>query len=181
MTPLLWVALGTLALLFFWSVGAHNRLMALRQAIVQAFAELDQHLRERNEVSDKLVAAVTPHLPNEQATFDALASAQAEAQRAAQAARSKPWSPEPVGALAVATALQASALTRLSSLLEHHTELRSEAGIDALLDELKLLERQRAFARQVFNQAVSRYNQALNQFPTRLLAGLQGFSDARSL
>lgn len=181
MNALGWLAVAVTALLFFWSVGAHNRLMALRQAVGAAFTELDKHLRERNEVSDKLVAAVAPHLPNEQATFDALANAQAEALRAAQAARGKPWSAEPVGALAVATALQASALTRLTSLLDHQTELRGEAGVDALIDELKLIERQRAFARQVFNQAVSRYNQALNQFPTRLLASAQGFSEARSL
>lgn len=181
MSSLGWAAIAVTALLFFWSVGAHNRLLALRQAVGAAFAELDQHLKDRNEVSDKLVAAVAPHLPNEQATFDALANAQAEALRAALAARGKPWSPEPVGALAVATALQASALTRLTSLLDHQTELRSEAGVDALIDELKLIERQRAFARQVFNHAVSQYNEALHQFPTRILAGLYGFAEARSL
>jgi LemA protein len=181
MSTLAWIALGVVAVAFFWSVGAHNRVMALRQAITAAFLEFDTHLKERADLCDKLLAAVTPHLPNEQATFDALNNAQAEALRAAQAARSRPWSPEPVGALAVATALQASALTRLTSLLDHQTELRNEAGIDALLDELKLIERQRAFTRQLFNQAVGRYNEACQQFPTRLLARVQGFTEARTL
>ena len=44
-----------------------------------------------------------------------------------------------------------------------------------------LIERQRAFTRQVFNQAVGQYNEALNQFPTRVLANLYGFKEARSL
>ncbi len=181
MTVWAWAGLGFLAVLFFWGVGAYNRLMALRNAIATAFVQFDQHLRERAQVCDRLLVAVAPHLPSEQATFDALAGAQAEAQTAALAMRARPWSPDPVGGLAVAGALQAASLSRLMSLLEHQAELRSTAGVDSLLDELKLIERQRAFSRQVFNQAVSLYNQALHQFPTRLLTPLYGFAEARNL
>ncbi|WP_429913214.1 LemA family protein [Klebsiella aerogenes] len=53
--------------------------------------------------------------------------------------------------------------------------------MDALVSELKLIERQRAFTRQVFNQAVGQYNEALQQFPTRVLANLYGFIAARSV
>jgi LemA protein len=158
-----WVGVGVAALLFFWGVGAYNRLMSLRNAIGEAFVQLDAHLKDRGEACDKLLAAVAPRLPSEQATFDA------------------PWAPDPVGSLAVASALHAAALTRLMSLLDHQAELRSETEVDALVSELKLIERQRAFARQVFNQAVSQYNEALQQFPTRVLANLYGFGEARSL
>jgi LemA protein len=175
------VGVGVAALLFFWGVGAYNRLMSLRNAIGEAFVQLDAHLKDRGEACDKLLAAVAPRLPSEQATFDALASAQAESKAAAQASRAKPWAPDPVGSLAVASALHAAALTRLMSLLDHQAELRSETEVDALVSELKLIERQRAFARQVFNQAVSQYNEALQQFPTRVLANLYGFGEARSL
>ncbi|MFG6457480.1 LemA family protein [Roseateles sp. BYS96W] len=181
MTAWQWIGVATAALLFFWSVGAYNRLMSLRNAIGEAFAQLDTHLKERSEVCDKLLAAVGPRLPSEQATFDALATAQAESQAATQAVRAKPWAPDPAGSLAVAGALHAAALTRLLSLLDHQAELRSETEIDALVSELKLVERQRAFTRQVFNKAVSQYNEALHQFPTRVLANLYGFSEARSL
>jgi LemA protein len=176
-----WAGVVGAAVLFFWGVGAYNRLMALRNAIGDAFAQFDAHLKERTELCEKLLAAVAPRLPSEQATFDALASAQTEAHASAQAARGKPWSPDPVGSLAVASALHAAALTRLLSLLDHQAELRREAEIDGLISELKLVERQRAFTRQVFNHAVGQYNEALHQFPTRVLANLYGFSEARSL
>lgn len=181
MTAWQWGGVATVALLFFWGVGAYNRLMSLRNAIGEAFAQLDTHLKERAELCDKLLAAVAPRLPSEQATFDALSSAQTESQAATQAVRGKPWAPDPVGTLAVAGALHAAALTRLLSLLDHQAELRSETEIDALVSELKLVERQRAFTRQVFNQAVTQYNEALQQFPTRVLANLYGFTAARSL
>lgn len=181
MTEWQWAGVGLSALLFFWGVGAYTRLMALRNAIGDAFVQLDAHFKARTEACDKLLAVVAPRLPSEQATFDALASAQAESQAAAQASRAKPWLPDPVGSLAVASALHAAALTRLMSLLDHQAELRSEPEVDALVNELKLVERQRAFTRQVFNQAVAQYNEALQQFPTRVLANLYGFIAARSV
>jgi LemA protein len=181
MTTLQWLTLGLAAVLFFWGVGAYNRVMALRNVVGDAFGQLDLHLKARAEVCTKLLAELAPRLPSEQATFDTLASAQAEAQTAAQLARSRPWAPDPVGQLAVASALHAAALTRLMSLLEHQSELRGEPAVDALVDELKLIERQRAFTRQVFNQAVGHYNTALGQFPTRILVSLYGFTEARSL
>lgn len=169
------------AILVFWGIGAYNRLMRLRNAIGDAYVLLDQHLNERAELCSALLAKLRPLLANEQATFDSLDSAQAEARTAAQAARLKPYAGDPVAALAVSSAVHAAALTRLMSLLEHQPDLREREGIDPMVDELKLVERQRAFARQVFNMAVTQYNEAARQFPTRILASLYGFAEARSL
>ena len=65
--------------------------------------------------------------------------------------------------------------------LEHHAELSIEPDLAGAVDELKMIERQRAFSRQVFNQAVEAYNAAIRQFPTRVLMSFVGFSEARSL
>lgn len=169
------------AVLLFWGIGAYNRLMQLRNAIGEAFAQLDKHLGERAEVCAALLPQLRPLLLSEQATFDTLDSAQVDAQAAASVARARPYAGDPVANLAVANAVHAAALTRLMSLLEHQPELRAQAGIDAMVDELKLIERQRAFSRQVFNQAVAQYNAAAHAFPTRMLASMYGFSEARSL
>ena len=45
MTTWQWAGVATAALLFFWGVGAYNRLMSLRNAIGEAFAQLDTHLK----------------------------------------------------------------------------------------------------------------------------------------
>jgi len=173
--------LALLALLFFWGVGAYNRLMQLRNAIGDAFRQLERHLAERSEVCTRIIGVLTPLIPEEAPSFDALANAEAESTSAVQAVRGKPYAGEPVGQLAVASALHAAALARISAMLELHPELHGEPGVDDLVDELKLIERQRAFARQLFNQAVTKYNEAQSQFPTRVLAGLYGFNEARTL
>ncbi|MEJ6005969.1 LemA family protein [Paucibacter sp. AS339] len=176
-----WLGWGMLALLGFWCIGAYNRLMSLRNAIAAAYAQLDEHLSARASTCAKLLALLRPLLSNEQATFDALETAQAESQAAAQAVRARPYAGDPVASLGVASAVHAAALTRLMSLLDHHAELREHAELFALVDELKMIERQRSFTRQVFNQAVSRFNEAITQFPTRILASVYGFREARSL
>lgn len=176
-----WVLWGVAALLLFWGIGAYNRLMRLRNAIAAAFVQLDEHLTARALLCNKLLVLLQPLLSNEKATFDALEQAQAEVQTAALAARPRPYMADPVGQLGVASAVHAAALTRLMSMLEHHGELREQADLFALVDELKMIERQRSFARQLFNQAVGHFNEAITQFPTRILASLYGFREARTL
>jgi len=176
-----WAGWLLAALLGFWAIGAYNRVMSLRNAIAVAFAQLDANLSARAAVCNQLLQVLRPLLPSEQATFDALDAAQTEVQAALQAVRLKPYAGDPVASLGVASAVHAAALTRLMSMLEHHADLREHPELFSQVDELKLIERQRAFTRQVFNQAVGAYNEAIIQFPTRVLASFYGFREARSL
>ncbi|MCH7343426.1 LemA family protein [Pelomonas sp. CA6] len=181
MTPWTWSAWILVALLVFWGIGAYNRVMGLRNAIAKAYAQLDEALVQRAAACEKLLALLRPRMASEQATFDTLDSAQADALAAARAARPRPYAADPVAQLAVATAVHAAAVTRLMSLVEHHLELATDPEVAPLVDELKMVERQRAFSRQVFNKAVAQYNEAVGQFPTRVLTSFFGFSEARSL
>ncbi len=169
------------AVLLFWGIGAYNRVMLLRNEIGKAFAQLDEALTRRATLGDALLGHLRERLPSEQASIDALAAAQAEAQAAAQAVRVRPHAADPIAQLAITSAVHGAALTRLISLVEHHSELVSDAELYGVVDELKLVDRQRAFARQVFNQAVQNYNEAVRQFPTRVLVSFFGFSESRSL
>lgn len=176
-----WGLWALAAVLVFWSIGAYNRVMLLRNEIARAFAQLDDALTRRFAQGDLLLERLRERLPSEQASLDALAAAQVEARAATQAVRVRPHAADPVAALAVAAAVHGAALTRLVSLVEHHAELSIEPDLGGAVDELKMIERQRAFSRQVFNQAVEAYNAAIRQFPTRVLMSFVGFSEARSL
>lgn len=174
----LWI-LG--ALLLFWCIGAYNRVMLLRNEISKAFAQFDDTLTRRFIQGDLLLQGLRERLPSEQASLDALVNAQTEAKAAALTVRVKPFAADPVAQLAVAAAVHGAALTRLVSLVDYQAELSSDPALATIVEELKLIERQRAFARQVFNQSVATYNEAVRQFPTRVLMSFVGFSEARSL
>ncbi len=176
-----WWLWGLGAVLLFWCIGAYNRVMLLRNEIARAFAQLDDALTRRFTHGELLLERLRERLPSEQASLDALAAAQAEAKSATQAVRARPYAADPVAQLAIASAVHGAALTRLVSLVEHHAELSADPDLGGAVDELKMIERQRAFSRQVFNQAVDAYNLAIRQFPTRVLMSFVGFTEARSL
>ena len=53
------------ALLVFWMLGAHNRLVALRNAIIAAWAQVDEPLQRRAAALQPLVAGLRAQLPDE--------------------------------------------------------------------------------------------------------------------
>jgi LemA protein len=75
----------------------------------------------------------------------------------------------------------AAALSRLLALLEQRRELAAADDLAPHLSALRDAGQRLVFARQLFNDAVSSYNDAAQQFPTRLLAGLFGFGAAGTL
>jgi LemA protein len=173
-----WLLAGAAALLVFWTLGAHNRLVALRNAIIAAWARVDEALRRRADALQPLLAQLQATLPEERPTFEAVAAAQARLQAAADALRPRPADAARAAALAAAEAELSAAVTRLQALLEPHAAAPGapERAVQtaALADAAQRL----AFARQLFNDAVRRHNDAAQQFPTRLLSRLFGFGPA---
>ncbi|MED5621604.1 LemA family protein [Ideonella sp. BN130291] len=175
-------ALITGAVLVFWMVGAYNRLVALRNAIGGAWAQVEEQLQRRRQALEAMVGALRPVLQEEPTALDALVGALLQVQAAADAVRARPVSASLVTVLVTAEQVLGNALARLLALLEHHPQLRDEMpevaqGLQALQDA----EPRLAFARQLFNDAAQAYNDAARQFPTRLLTQLYGFGTAGRL
>lgn len=173
--------LALAAVLVFWTVGAYNRLVALRNAIAQSWDKVDEALRQRRAAAEPLLAALREPLAAEQGALDAWAAACTEAARAAAVMGSKPVVQAHALAWTAAEAAQAAAASRVFALLEQHSELRLQEPVAgqalAWRDAMKRL----SFARQLFNETAAPYNEALRTFPTRLLVGLFRFGAAGRL
>lgn len=179
-TPTLLALLGG-AVLVFWVLGAYNRLMRLRNAIGGAWQLVDEALARRGEAMLPLVAALRPGLEGEGAALDALLTGQAQVAAAADGLRPRPVVADAAQALARAEAVLAPASARVLALLDLHPELRSSEAVAALLAQLREIEPRLVFARQVFNEAVQAYNEAVRQWPTQAVARLYGFGTAGRL
>ncbi|MBH9551683.1 hypothetical protein [Inhella gelatinilytica] len=170
-TALLWAAVAVLVL---WGVGAYNRLSRLRGSIASAWAQLEASLNELAQQGLKLAEEGPQWLPQEGAAFEALRTHSQELAAAVLAVKPKPHAAAPVAQLAVVHALHAAALQRVLALLTYE----EDAVCQALLDRLKQARQQRSFGQQLFNQRVDAFNTAIDELPTRLLAGLYGLHDA---
>ncbi len=172
-------ALLVAALLLFWGLGAYNRLMRLRNAVSGAWQQLEAPLTALASEGLALANAGPSWLPQEGSAFDALRQQSLELQMALKAVQPAPYAADPIAQLAVAQALQASALERVLALLEHHAR-DEDSERPKRIASLRAAQQQRGFGKQLFNQRVAAYNGAISEVPTRALAGLYGFHDAKT-
>jgi len=174
-----WLALLLVAVL--WLLGAHNRITALKAAVLSAWQQVDTALQARGQALATLLQAVAGPLASEAAALDAVAQAQAQVQAAADVVRRAPAAADPVADLGKADAVLAAVLVRLLALTEQQPALLADPAVGDTLKTLRELPARLAFARQMFNEAGAAYNAATTQFPTRLLGGLLRFGRAGRL
>ena len=160
----LWIA-GALVLgLALFVVLVYNALVAKRNRVRNAWSQVDVQLRRRYDLVPRLVESVRGYANHEQATFTAVTEARAAAEQASGPAEQG----------AAETRLQ-GALVRLIAVAEAYPELRASENFQSLQGELTQTENRIAIARQVHNDTVLTYNNACQQIPTNIVAGLFGF------
>ncbi len=173
-----WVVLVTLAL---WLLAAYNRLVRSRNEIANAFAQIDVQLKRRYDLIPNLVDVARKYVQHERETLEAVIAARNTAKSAGDAARAKPADAARIGALAGAEGALAGALKQLAVIVEAYPELKADASLRDLSEELGHTENRIAFSRQAFNDSVLDYNNAAQQAPTNLVAGIFGFKQAAML
>jgi LemA protein len=173
-----WVVLVTLAL---WMLAAYNRLVRNRIEIANAFAQIDVQLKRRYDLIPNLVDVARKYVQHERDTLEAVIAARNGAKSAGDAARAKPADAGRIGALAGAEGALAGAMKQLAVVVEAYPALKADATLRELSEELGHTENRIAFARQAFNDSVLDYNNAAEQVPTNLVAGLFGFKPAAML
>ena len=176
-----WILLGLLAVVLLWAVGIYNRLVQLRNRITNAFGQIDVQLKRRYDLVPSLVEVARGYLQHEASTLQAVIAARGQAQGAASQARAAPTSAAAVGALAVAEQTLGASLGRLMVVAEAYPELKADATMQSLSEELTSTENRLGFARQAFNDQALEFNNAAMQFPALIVARLLGFTEAPML
>lgn len=176
-----WIVLGLVVVVALWAVSAYNRLVELRNRIANAFGQIDVQLKRRYDLIPNLVEVARGYLQHEASTLEAVIQARGQAQGAAAAARVAPANAGAVGALAVAEGALGASLGRLMVVSERYPELKADATMQSLSEELASTENRVGFARQAFNDQVLEFNNAAQQFPTLIVARLANFTPAAML
>jgi LemA protein len=171
-------ALALVAVGVFWTLGAYNRLVALRNAIGQAWAKVEDALRQRGQAAWPLLALVQGPLAAEAGALRATDVALNEATRAAQQMGAGPVVAAHASEWVAAEASLAAHASRLFALVDQHADVRELADVLTHTGGWRDAGQRLGFARQNFNEAATAYNQACALFPTRLLVRLFGFGPA---
>ncbi|RYF73863.1 MAG: LemA family protein, partial [Comamonadaceae bacterium] len=151
MSATAWIVLGLVVVLAVWGVSVYNRLVQLRNRIANAFGQIDVQLKRRYDLIPNLVEVAKGYLAHEAATLEAVIRARGQAQGAAAAVRAEPGSASAMGALAAAEGVLGGSLGRLMVVAESYPELKADATMQSLSEELTSTENRLGFARQAYN------------------------------
>jgi LemA protein len=166
------------ALVAAYGVHKYNTLVELENRYENAFSQIDVQLKRRYDLIPNLVETAKGYLEHEQETLEAVTEARTQAQDASEQAADHPGDSEAMQLLQSAESQLSSALGQLVMTVEDYPNLRANATMQKLMEELRTTENKVAFARQHYNDAVTRYNTERESFPTVLLAGAMGYDEA---
>lgn len=145
---------------------SYNAVVALRQRIDKAWANIDVVLKQRHDQLPNLVAAVRGLMTYERDVLTRVTEARAA------------YSPTaPIHDQAATSEATSAAVRSLFAVVERYPDIKAGTNVLDLQDEIERLEGMIAARRELYNDQVFRYNTRISQFPGAFLAPLFGWSD----
>ena len=141
-------------------VRIYNGLIYLKNQVSKSFSSVDVLLKKRWDLIPNLVAVVKSHMQFEQQTL-------AEITRLRSQVMSGGISDDQ--RLTLENQISRT-MGNIVTLIENYPELKSDHHVTQLLESLNETEEQISAARRFYNTAVTEYNNALEMFPSNLVA-----------
>ena len=165
----MWIVLAFLAavvlLPIVYVVLTYNTLVALRNHIRDAWANIDTELKRRYDLIPNLVATVKGYAAHEKEVFERVTELRAQCMAGQRAP----------GQQAVSENLLVAALQKMLLVVENYPQLKADQHFLELQHELVNTEDRIQAARRFFNGNVRDYRNKCETFPSSLIATTFGF------
>ncbi|MHC1703922.1 MAG: LemA family protein [Tenuifilaceae bacterium] len=153
-----------LVILGLIAINLYNRLVVLRNNRENAFADIDVQLKQRLDLVPQLVEAVKGYMKHESTVLTEITKARANAMQATT-----------INDKIAAESQLSSALQGLKVAVEAYPDLKANQSFIHLQEEISDIENKLAAARRFFNSATKEFNNAVETFPSNLLADMFNF------
>ncbi len=157
-----------LILVVAWVVIIFNGLIRLKNQVANAFRQIDVQLKRRHDLIPNLIESVKGEMKFEKETLEKVIQARAAAVSAGQSGN--------VNEALAKEGMLTQALGKLIAISENYPNLKANESVNALMEELTHTENQLSFARQLYNDVVTKFNTQQQVFPTNLFASMLGFT-----
>ncbi|MCC8035117.1 MAG: LemA family protein [Rikenellaceae bacterium] len=158
------ITFAVVLLLVLFVVAKYNRLVKLRNNRENAFADIDVQLKQRHDLIPQLVETVKGYASHEKETLDRVIQARNGALQA-----------KTIDDKIVAETQLSSALAGMRITLEAYPDLKANRNFLQLQEEISDVENKLASVRRYFNSATRELNNAVETFPSNIIAGMFGF------
>ena len=159
----MWTAIAVVVVILLYFVGVYNGLVSRRNQVREAWATIDTQLKRRYDLIPNLMETVRGAAKHERETLDAVISAR-NAAMSARGAESR----------GVAESALTGALKNIFALAENYPNLKANENFLELQRELTDTETKIQAARQFYNTVVMGLNNAVEQFPSNVVARIFG-------
>ena len=158
------IVIVVVVILAAWLVSMYNSLVKMRNNRENAFADIDVQLKQRHDLVPQLVETVKGYAAHEKDTLERVINA-----------RNGAIGAKTIDEKIVADNALSSALSGLKITLEAYPDLKANQNFLQLQEEIADLENKLSSVRRYFNSATKEYNNAVETFPSNILAGMFGF------
>lgn len=158
------IILAVIVLIALYFVSAYNKLIRLRNNRENAFADIDVQLKQRHDLIPQLVETVRGYANHEKETLQNVINARNQAMQAAT-----------IDGKIDAENKLSGALNGLRITLEAYPDLKANQNFLQLQEEIADVENKLSSVRRFFNSATKEYNNAVQVFPSSIVADMTGF------
>jgi LemA protein len=161
------VVVAVPVLVALWAVGVYNGLVMARNAVKNAWAQIDVQLKRRHDLIPNLVETAKGYMKHERETLENITKA-----------RNLAAQPHGVADQAKAEAELSRAMSSFFVVVENYPELKANQNFLQIQEELTSTENKVGFARQYYNDETMRFNTKIEQFPGNIVANMFSFHAA---
>ena len=145
-------------------IGMYNSLVRLRNAVQNAWAQIDVQLKRRHDLIPNLIETVKGYMVHEREVLENITRYRSDAMGA-----------KGVGNISQAEGRLSGALGRLNVAMENYPDLKANQNFLALQEELSSTENKISFSRQNYNDQVMMFNNKIQMFPSNIVASMFNF------
>lgn len=160
------VALWVIIFIALFLVGMYNRLIKLRNNTDNSFADVDVQMKNRFDLVENLVNTVKWYATHEKELLENVTKARTNFM----------WAKDNEGKMEADNML-AWTLKSLFAVAENYPDLKANQNFLHLQSELSDLENKIAAARRYYNSSIKEYDNALETFPSNIVAKMFGFQE----
>lgn len=158
------IVIVIIVIIALFLISLYNRLIKLRNNRENAFADIDVQLRQRHDLIPTLVDTVKGYMKHEDKVLTAVTEARANAMKATG-----------IDDKIKAENQLTAALGGLQVAVEAYPDLKASQNFMQLQEEISDVENKLAAARRFFNSATKEFNNAVEVFPSNIVAGMFSF------
>lgn len=148
-----------LAILIAWGFSTHNKFVAMRSSVEEAFSTMDVYLKKRYDLIPNLVETVKGYAKHESDVLKGVTEARSNAQAATTAAEK-----------IQANAQLSQALRSFNVVMERYPELKANTNFMSLQNDLRGIEGEIANSRKYYNGIVKAFNTKRETIPSSIIA-----------